>query len=190
MPDFTGKTLTDAKKSLSKLNVSYEVVEEYSDSVTRNGIIRQIPKAGTELDDNTEIVLYVSKGKESGNDEQEENNDTTFVPYLIGMSQTQAKNSLEEVGLKLGGVTVSDSDEPVGTVIGQDPGYQSQVSQQTTVSIVISSGSQATPEPTPTPPPVVTTPTPTPTQEPVQVTPEPQTDQSASNLESGEAAEE
>ena len=188
MPDFSGKTLTDAKKTLSKQKLSYEVVEEYSDSVVKNGIIRQIPKAGTELDANTQIILYVSKGKEKGEDDEEDN--TTFVPYLIGMSQTQAKNSLEEAGLKLGGVTVSDSEEPVGTVIGQDPGYQSQVDKKTTVSIVISSGeSQATPEPTP--PPVETTPTPDySTQEPVQVTPEPQEDQPVVSQETGEAVEE
>ena len=165
MPNFSGKTLTDAKKALAKLDLSYEVIEEYSDSITRNGIIRQIPKAGTAVDADTQIILYVSKGEE---DEEE-----SFVPYLIGMSQTQAKNALKEVGLKLGGVTVKDSDEPVGTVIGQDPGYQSEIKEGESVSIIISSGeSETTPEPeiTETPEPEVTEPT----TEPVQITPEPQ----------------
>lgn len=183
MPNFSGKTLTDAKKTLTKMKLTYEVVEEYNDTITKNGIIRQIPKAGTELDASTQIILYVSKGKEK---EEEIEDDTAFVPYLIGMSQTQAKNALEEAGLKLGGVTVSDSDEPVGTVIGQDPGYQSQAEKRTAVSIVISSGESAkTPEPTPTP----VSPTSDPIQDPVQVTPEPQ-EQPVVSTEGGEIAEE
>lgn len=168
MPNFSGKTLTDAKKALAKLDVSYEVVEEYSDSVTRNGIIRQIPKAGTKINENTQVILYVSKGEEK---EEKE----TFVPYLIGMSQTQAQNALEEVGLKLGGVTVKDSDEPVGTVIGQEPSFQSEIEEGDTVSIIISSGEgEETPEPeaTPEPTPEVQQPE-EPADQPVQVTPEP-----------------
>ncbi len=174
MPNFSGKTLTDAKKALAKLDLSYEVIEEYSDSVTRNGIIRQIPKAGTAVDTDTQIILYVSKG--------EEKEEESFVPYLIGMSQTQAKNALKEVGLKLGGVTVKDSDEPVGTVIGQDPGYQSEIKEGESVSIIISSGeSETTPEPE-----ITTAPEPEvvePTTEPVQITPEPQelTEEAATN---------
>ncbi len=164
MPSFSGKTLTDAKKTLAKMGLSYEVVEEYSDSVTKNGIIRQIPKANAAVDEDTQIILYVSKGEET---------EETFVPYLIGMSQTQAKNALKEVGLKLGGVTVKDSDEPVGTVIGQDPGYQSEIEEGDSVSIIISSGeSESTPEPTPSSEPEVVEPTPSVT-EPVQITPEP-----------------
>lgn len=161
MPNFSGKTLTDAKRTLAKLNLDYEIVEEYSDTVTKNGIIRQIPKAGVDIDEDTQVILYVSKGEES---------EKTFVPYLIGMSQTQAKKALEEAGLELGGVTVKDSEEPVGTVIGQEPGYQSEIEEGEKVSIIISSGeSETTPEPEVTPTPEVTEPTP-----PVEITPEPQ----------------
>lgn len=175
MPSFSGKTLTDAKKTMSKLKLSYEVVEEYSDTVSKNGIIRQIPKAGTKLDANTQVILYVSKGKEKDKKDDTSDEDSSFVPYLIGMSQTQAKKALEEAGLKLGGVTVSESEEPVGTVIGQDPGYQAEVDSKTTVSIVISSGpGDRTPVPeTPTPAtPAPADPEPS-VSEPVQLTPEP-----------------
>lgn len=180
MPNLSGKTLTDAKRELSKLGLNYEVVKEYSDSVTRNGIIRQIPKAGTTVDEDTQIVLYVSKGKEnSEDDENDDEEEEIFVPYLIGMSQTQAKNALKEAGLSLGSVTVKDSDEPVGTVIGQNPGYQETVEGGTAVGIIISSGESGEINiPEPSDEPAVSqepmeTPQPEEPSEPVVVTPDP-----------------
>lgn len=181
MPDLSGKTLTDAKRALSKLGLNYEVVKEYSDSVTRNGIIRQIPKAGTKVDEDTQIVLYVSKGKEDSRDDEDNDDDEEeiFVPYLIGMSQTQAKNALKEAGLTMGSVTVKDSDEPVGTVIGQSPGYQETAESGTAVGIIISSGASeeiivpGNSEEPDVPQEPVETPQPEESSEPVVVTPDP-----------------
>lgn len=69
LPDVTGENSDDAKSALLIGGIkSVKIVEEYSSSVKKGKVIRQIPKGGTKIKENelkdTVVTLYVSKGIE------------------------------------------------------------------------------------------------------------------------------
>ena len=66
IPNVVGKTVNEAKNSLKDFT-DITVVYEFSDK-TENCVILQSPDAGTEGDEDTEIVLTVSKGKNPSGD--------------------------------------------------------------------------------------------------------------------------
>jgi beta-lactam-binding protein with PASTA domain len=69
--------------------------------------------------------------------------DLVTVPNLVGMSQTDAQAALAAVGLKLGDVTQGFSDSVAkGQVASQSPESGAQVEKDSTVSIVISKGTE------------------------------------------------
>ena len=60
LPDFVGMTLNDAT-----LGITFSTLQENSDTVDENVIIRQSVKAGTEMTEDTQLYLIVSKGKKT-----------------------------------------------------------------------------------------------------------------------------
>lgn len=160
LPDFTNKDVSSVEKVLKENKIKYSIVEEYDDSVLENFVIRQVPAKGKKVTSDLEVILYVSKGQEDKRVE---------VPYVIGLSESQAKKTVEQQGLVWGSVSREDSDKPEGTVIDQSPKYQTEVNKKTEVNVTVSTGKAAA---TPTPD-VTKTPeaTPTPTQQPATPTP-------------------
>jgi eukaryotic-like serine/threonine-protein kinase len=67
------------------------------------------------------------------------------VPELIGLTEDQARDRLEAVGLELGRVDEQpDDDAEPGTIIRQDPDPGDQVDEGTEVDIVVSTGTETT----------------------------------------------
>ncbi|MBO5411349.1 MAG: InlB B-repeat-containing protein [Clostridia bacterium] len=64
VPELEGKTLAEAKELLEKNNISYEVFEEYSDSVEKDAVIAQSIESGSEITEDALIYITVSLGKE------------------------------------------------------------------------------------------------------------------------------
>ncbi len=64
------------------------------------------------------------------------------VPSLVGADRSGAAASLRAVGLKLGRVTVTDSDEASGTVVSQSPAAGADLRIGRPVDIAVSSGVQ------------------------------------------------
>ncbi len=160
LPDFTNKDVSSVEKVLKENKIKYSIVEEYDESVLENFVIRQVPAKGKKVTADLEVILYVSKGQEDKRVE---------VPYVIGLSESQAKKTVEQQGLVWGSVSRADSDKPEGTVIDQNPSYQTEVNKKTEVNVTVSNGkAPATPTPTPT---QEATPTPPPTQQPATPTP-------------------
>ena len=65
LPDFVGMTLNDATIQCSTLGITFSTLQENSDTVDENVIIRQSVKAGTEMTEDTQLYLIVSKGKKT-----------------------------------------------------------------------------------------------------------------------------
>ncbi len=86
------------------------------------------PAAGSEVDCNSTVTMFVSKGA-----------NTISLPDLIGQQQEVAESQLNRLGL-IPDVDVRDADEPEGTVIGQDPGPESELLRGDQVTIIVSSG--------------------------------------------------
>ena len=72
---------------------------------------------------------------------------TTKVPSLIGMSVEDARTLLVQRKLGLGSQTEQYSDQPVGSIISQNPGEGASAKLNTRVSVVVSAGPEPAPEP-------------------------------------------
>lgn len=142
MPYVQNKDLFDAYDVLKEYSFNVEEVYEYSSSVPNNVVIRQNPGVGTTIDDNADVVLYVSKGQEIKN---------VIVPNIVGLSEAEAKVKLQSSDLIVGAVTKSESNKyPLGTVITQTIIAGQEVQAQTVINFVVSSGHPATPTVAPT----------------------------------------
>ena len=132
MPNIIGE---DYQAWTQTLNEDYGVVvnyrPEYNDEYEKNQIIYTDPEAGTELQEGQTVNLYISKGKETK---------TVTMVSLEGMTQSQAKNAVEGLGLKLGNVDSVDSEKKKGQVVFQSVKEGAEVEVGTKVNIQISKG--------------------------------------------------
>jgi hypothetical protein len=107
MPDVTGLEYYDARTEInnsSSYSLTINKEEEYSDTVEEGLVIRSTPDIGEELTSDTEITLYISKGKQ------------ILMPNIIGMTLENAKSELSQIGFEVYTVTEEYSDAEVGTV--------------------------------------------------------------------------
>jgi serine/threonine-protein kinase len=105
-----------------------------SDQVDSGKVISVTPNENTKIDKTkvatTEVTLVVSSGKPK-----------VTVPPLRGKSEDDAKNALENVGLKAGSTDKENSSTvPKGYVIKSDPTSGSKVAKDTEVNLIISDG--------------------------------------------------
>ncbi len=130
LPDYSITAAKDAKKALESLKLSYKEVAEYSDTVIAGYVIRTVPEAGSYLNENEQVVVYVSKGQSLN---------YTAMPDLVGRTLNEAKNQLQKEEIVLGSVIRQPSSHPSNTVISQSiaAGYEV-VKKYTVVDIVVS----------------------------------------------------
>jgi serine/threonine protein kinase len=64
MPDVTFRTLADAIAMLEAAGIQYRIVEEESDTVQKDGVIRQETIAGSQVGEGVVVVIVVSTGSE------------------------------------------------------------------------------------------------------------------------------
>ena len=139
VPDLTNYVQTDAEQQLKALGVSVLVTQAVDTSVASGAVIRTDPAAGTQVAAGSTVILYISRPQVST---------TTKVPSLTGMSVDDARTLLVQNHLGLGSQTDQYSDQPVGTVIGQNPAAGSTAKLNGRVNITVSAG----PEPAPVEP--------------------------------------
>ena len=94
MPSVIGMTEEEAAEEILSANLTYTVVGS-GDSVTA-----QVPAAGVTLANSSEVVLYMG---------EEASSETVEMPDLTGMSKSEARSTLEKLGLyyKASGVSTS-----------------------------------------------------------------------------------
>ncbi|MBQ4517080.1 MAG: Stk1 family PASTA domain-containing Ser/Thr kinase [Clostridia bacterium] len=150
MPDLLNKNRADAEEILRKDDIVFSVVEEESETVWEDCVLRQTPTAGTEIDAATTVTIYVGVAKEK---------EMAEVPNLLGLSLEEAKEDLLGAGLNWGNIIEAESNKPAGTVLSQSirPGVE--LKSETSIDLKVSKGAKATPEPTAEP--AVSTPAPT-----------------------------
>ena len=139
VPDLTNYVQADAEQQLKSLGVSVLVTQAVDTSVASGAVIRTDPAAGSQVAAGTTVVIYVSRPQVAT---------TTKVPSLSGMSVDDARTLLVQNHLGLGSQTDQYSDQPVGTVIGQNPAAGSTAKLNGRVNITVSAG----PEPAPVEP--------------------------------------
>lgn len=160
LPTYKGMSLDNVKADLDKLKIKYKIEEVEDEEVQEGYVIKTEPDAGSEIKPDTEVKIFVSKGKDK---------EEIRVPSLIGMTVDGAHGILENKKLSVGNVTYRESEQPKGTIIQQSPVLGSKTVEGASVDIVVSSGEAATPTPEPEP---TQTPEPKPTEEPETEEPE------------------
>ncbi len=118
MPAVIGMTEEEAEEALTAANLYYRTV---GDGAT---VTDQVPASGTVLANSSEVVLYM--GGESSKE-------TVAMPSLSGMSRSEARETLEDLGLyyKASGLTNGSS----ATADGQSVAAGTEVTRGTVVTV-------------------------------------------------------
>ena len=138
VPDLTNYVQADAEQQLKDLGVSVLVTQAVDTTVASGAVIRTDPAAGSQVAAGSTVVIYISRPQVAT---------TTKVPSLIGMSAGDARTLLVQNHLGLGSQSEQYSDQPVGTVISQDPAAGATAKLNGRVNIVVSAGPEPAPEP-------------------------------------------
>lgn len=141
VPDVRNKVTDDAIEAIMDEGLTYVIIEENSDSVPSDHIVRQLPEAGTKVNKSDYITLFVSKGKAAAKAVAPENT-KVVVPNVTGDNKDKASSKLQDNGLSLGVATRKASSSPEGTIISQSPQAGKSVEKGSFVTIVISSGNK------------------------------------------------
>ncbi len=132
MPNIIGENYeTWAETLSSEYRVVVKYVAQYDDDVAEGNIISTDPVAGTVLEEGDKVTLTYSIGPKEV---------TVTMVSLIGMTQSKAESTIEEMGLTVGNVVQVESDETAGTVVAQSVKSGETVTAGTTVDLQISSG--------------------------------------------------
>ncbi|HEX6207747.1 MAG TPA: Stk1 family PASTA domain-containing Ser/Thr kinase [Actinomycetota bacterium] len=129
VPDVVGFNRVAAVQTLEEAGLEVEVVRRARDDVPADQVFRQDPEAGTEVDEGSLVRIFVSRGTRM-----------VEVPSVVGLSQEEAQQAIEDAGLTLGFVGQEPSEEDPGIVISQDPQPETEVEEGSAVNIVISTG--------------------------------------------------
>ena len=136
VPDVYGKSESYAVSELKAKGLNAVVKEMADDDVEKGLVVKTDPARTTVVAESTEVIVYISSGKETKMIE---------IPSVIGLTSAQAKSDLEKAGFV---VSVQNRDlkadeKPFleGTVVSQSPASSSnKVAEGTTVTIYVSTG--------------------------------------------------
>jgi serine/threonine-protein kinase len=124
VPDYTGKSTSEAKRALSKLGFDVHVSHQHSDSVPAGDVISQNPSSGTGFRGDS-ITLVGSTGPV-----------LVQVPNVVQMNANDAVSTLQAAGFQ---VRTEHSNVFVGLnyVVHQDPGAAAMAPRGSVVTIFL-----------------------------------------------------
>jgi len=131
VPDVVYMTETNASIKLASMGLKVEVEEYQGDTTVASGVVaEQDPLKDTMVGPGDTVTLYVSGGSEKFQ-----------MPPVIGMSEADARNALQNLGLVVASSRAESTTVAEGMVISQSIAANTEVSRGTEVGIVVSSGS-------------------------------------------------
>ncbi|MEA4923392.1 MAG: Stk1 family PASTA domain-containing Ser/Thr kinase [Eubacteriaceae bacterium] len=130
VPDLRGMSFEKAKTTAEDLGFKVEEGElVYSEKYEIGDVTSQDPDADTKARKGSTITVNVCKGAEEGT-----------VPKLTGLTKSEAKRTIEDLGFKVGDITVKTSTKPENQVIGQDPEAGTITKPGSYIDLVVSDG--------------------------------------------------
>lgn len=132
VPNEINKDYREAKIDIENSGLKANIIEQYNDKYAQGYVFDQNPRQGVQVEYNTTVDLYVSKGIEP-----------TTVPNLINMTLDDAKAAIENAGLKLGEITYQErTDMPDNIVLEQSIPQNTEVQKGNSIDVVVSKASQ------------------------------------------------
>ena len=126
VPNAVGLAEAEARDRLVAAGFEVDSTEVFSEREPGT-VASQEPRAGAEAEPGSTVTIQVSKGT-----------GLVDVPSVVGMTRGQAEGELSSAKLEANVVEVP-SDEPVGTVVAQNP-VGGQVQQGTAIRLNVSAG--------------------------------------------------
>ena len=133
VPDVRGMSEENAKALLNKKGLGIQVVTRKESKKYKAGkISKQTPEAGEKVSKHTKVEVVVSSGLVGSK---------KAIPYVSGMSETEAQNELEEAGFKVTSSFQYDDSVESGKVISTTPEAGTKAEKGSTVTMLVSQGS-------------------------------------------------
>ena len=129
VPDLMEMTREEAEKAIADAGLKVSWIEETSDE-PEGTLLGQSPEAGQEVNKDSYVEVRISKGAEK-----------MYMPNVQLLTEQEARDILEEMGLSVSDVTQQYSDSVErGKVISQSIAQDTEVKKGASVSLVISRG--------------------------------------------------
>ena len=135
VPNVVGQTQAQAEQALRARGLAVGQISRHSNPERAGLVFAQNPKAGQGLAKGDPVALFVSTGPA-----------LVQVPALVGTSQLQASQTLQQVGLVPGMFLPRNSSQPAGRVLSSVPPAGQQVPVGSKVTLIVSSGSLTLPD--------------------------------------------
>ncbi|MDM8085158.1 Stk1 family PASTA domain-containing Ser/Thr kinase [Cellulomonas cellasea] len=120
----------EAVAKLSELGLVPVEESQASDSIAEGNVVGTDPKGGEQLDEGSEVTVFVSTGS-----------DSVQLENLAGLTQQAARERLDALGLTLGELTTAHSPEQAaGLVVSTTPPAGQSVPKGSAVDLVVASG--------------------------------------------------
>ncbi len=130
VPSLDGLTIEQAAETLAQYELRIGAQTPEISERPAGTVIAQQPAAGEAIEQGQAVNVTISTGREQ-----------STVPQLVGLtSLDDVRIALSDFGLVLGAITETDSNQPGGYVLEQNPGEGTQVAAGSAVDIVVSSG--------------------------------------------------
>ena len=138
VPDLEGMSLEDATERLRQEGLEIgDVRQSSAPDKPDNQVVQQDPVDGTQVDKGSKVDVWISKNPQSPTTTQPER---LAMDNYIGQKEQDVLIALEARGLIAGQITRMESNEPVGTIIQQDPVEGTPVAEGDQVKLRISKG--------------------------------------------------
>jgi serine/threonine-protein kinase len=135
VPDLRGRTVAQATGLLTQNGLKVGDVHEVFSDKPVGQVVDQDPLPNFTVRKGDEITLTTSKGIER-----------VRVPDVRGLSEADARKTLEGLGLKVGTVTPREQAGQPGRVLEQDPAPDATVNKGSTVNMTVISGTITVPD--------------------------------------------
>ncbi len=135
VPDLIGMEPPQATRALEKLDLKLKVeaYSQFSDTIEKGKVATQYPIFGSRLKRDNIVRVVLSKGSQR-----------LMVPSLLGGSVRRAQLEIGSMGLKLGRVYSVHSEEPMNSIIAQDPLPSMEEMPGAAINVLVSLGPRAT----------------------------------------------
>jgi beta-lactam-binding protein with PASTA domain len=129
MPNLVNLSVEDALNILTRYKLVLRNISEIESDATPNIVLNQEPQAGVKIKTQTPVDLVISK--------QRQIPETVAVPNLINRPFDEAREILNQSGLRLGQVQEEESDIERNRVIKQTPEAYTKVEIGSQVNLII-----------------------------------------------------
>jgi serine/threonine-protein kinase len=131
VPPVAGMEQTEASNTIFNHGLVPQIESRFSDDVPEGEVISTDPEGGTAALPDSEVIVYVSQGKEF----------VTIPEDFSGRTEGEVRDKLRQLGLVPGeNVSANSAVVPSGNVIATDPKAGEKVRTDSTVNLVISNG--------------------------------------------------